>query len=78
MKRGTTKSPAVGRRVEIPAYCDLWVRGARFGEVVRVIQGGSYFDPCDPRGRTLFCVRMEHPQVTRLVRVIANDCRYIG
>lgn len=78
MKLGTTKHRAVGSRVEIPAYCDLWMRGARTGTVERVVEGkGNYLDPRDPHGATLFCVRMDHPQVRRLARVIADDCRYI-
>lgn len=53
MAIGTTKHPHVGRRVQIPAYCDLWMRGARFGTIERVIIGkGNYLDPRDPRGAT--------------------------
>lgn len=78
MARGTTKSPAVGRRVEIPAYTDLWMRGARFGTVARVVEGkGNYLDPRDPRGADRFGVRMDHPAVKRLAWVIADDCRYV-
>lgn len=77
MKNGTKNHPSVGKRIEIPAYCDLWMRGARFGTVERVIPGtGNFIDPRDPRGATIFCVRMDHPQVKRLARVIADDCRY--
>lgn len=78
MKRGTKNHVCVGKRVEIPAYCDLWMQGARFGTVERVIEGmGNYLEPHDPRGATIFAVRMDNPQVKRLVRVIADDCRYI-
>lgn len=78
MTIGTTKSPAVGQRVEIPAYCDLWMRGARCGTVARVKHGsGSYLDPRDPRGVDRFGVRMDNPQVRRLAWVVADDCRYI-
>lgn len=78
MRQGTTKHACVGKRVEIPAYCDLWMRGARCGTVARVIEGkGNYLDPKDPRGVTLFAVRMDHPQVRKLARVIADDCRFV-
>lgn len=78
MPIGTTKSPAVGKRVEIPAYCDLWMQGARFGTVERVRLGsGNYVQAGDPRGADRFGVRMDHPQVKRLVWVIADDCRYV-
>lgn len=77
MKRGTKNHPSVGKRVQIPAYCDLWMRGARFGTVERVIPGtGNYINPRDPRGATIFCVRMDHPSVKKLARVISDDCQY--
>lgn len=78
MKNGTKNHPCVGKRVQIPAYTDLWMRGARFGTVERVIVGsGNYLDPRDPRGATLFCVRMDNPQVKRLARVISDDCKFV-
>lgn len=77
MKRGTKNHICVGKRVEIPAYADLWMRGARFGTVERVIEGsGNYLDPRDPRGASIFVVRMEHPQVKRPARFIADDCTF--
>lgn len=77
MRKTVKDSPALGARVEIPAYTDTWMRGARFGEVVRVTEGGGYLDPKDPRGRTLFLVRMDHPQIRRPIRVIADDCKFV-
>lgn len=78
MRRGTTKHVCVGKRVQIPAYTDLWMRGARCGTVERVIEGkGNYLDPKDPRGADIFVVRMDHPQVKRLARVFADDCSYV-
>jgi hypothetical protein len=75
MRIGTKKHCQVGKRVQIPAYTDLWMRGARFGTVERVIEGrGSYLDPRDPRGATLYVVRLDHPGVKRPARVIADDC----
>jgi hypothetical protein len=78
MAKGTTKHPCVGKRVEIPAYCDLWMRGARFGTIECVSIGkGAYLQAGDPRGADMFAVRMDHPQVKRLAWVIADDCRYV-
>lgn len=74
---GTTKHRSCGARVQIPAYTDAWMRGARFGTVERVREGkGSYLDPRDPRGATRFGVRMDHPQIKRMIWVIADDCTY--
>lgn len=77
MPRGTSKHVCVGKRTQIPAYCDLWMRGARHGTIERVAPGkGNYLDPRDPRGATLFGIRMDHPQVKRLVWCIADDCAF--
>lgn len=79
MPRGTTKHPSVGKRVQIPAYTDLWMRGARFGIVERVIEGkGNYVQAGDTRGADIFVVRMDHPQVRRPARVVADDCTYVS
>ena len=76
--RYSTKSPAVGALVEIPAYCDLWMRGARFGVVHSVRAGrGNYLDPKDLRGATVARVKMDHPQVKKLARVVLDDCRFV-
>jgi len=78
MSRGTAKHVTVGKRVEIPAYCDLWMQGARTGTVERFKGGsGNYLAARDPRGADLFGVRMDHPQVKRLVWVVADDCSYL-
>lgn len=78
MKRGTTKHVSVGKRIQIPAYSDMWMRGARFGTVERFIKGsGNYLSAKDPRGADIFVVKMDHPQVKRLQRFIADDCQYV-
>jgi hypothetical protein len=78
MKIGTKNHVTVGARVQIPAYSDLWMQGARAGTVERFIKGsGSYLDANDPRGASIFIVRLDHPQVKRLHRFIADDCQYI-
>jgi hypothetical protein len=77
MPIGTTKHPACGTRVQIPAYADMWMRGARFGVVERVIDRSAsrYLDPRDPRGATVYRVRLDHPQARgRLYGYPANDC----
>lgn len=77
MRIGTKEHPAVGRRVQVPAYSDCWMRGARFGTVTRVVEGrGNYLDPKDPRGASVFVVRLDHPRASRQLRFIADDCTY--
>lgn len=78
MRNGTKNHPCVGKRVQVPAYSDLWMRGARCGVVERFIEGrGNYLDPRDPRGASVFVVRMDHAQVKRPARFIADDCTFI-
>lgn len=78
MRIGTKNHPCVGLRVQIPSYSDLWMRGARFGTIERVIEGkGLYLTPNDARGADIFAVRLDHPQVKKLARFIADDCTYI-
>ena len=78
MNRGTKKHCTVGARVQIRAYSDLWMQGALVGTVERFIQGsGDYLAAGDPRGASMFVVRLDHPQVKRLHRFIADDCTYI-
>lgn len=71
MTIGTTKHPAVGERVQVPAYLDIWMRGARYGEVARVQSGMG------ANGPTLFGVKMDHPQVKRLIWCKSEDCTAI-
>lgn len=67
------KSPAIGARVQIPAYTDAWARGARFGTVSRVKAKAPGVAP----HADLFGVRMDNPRIRRLVWVVADDCRYV-
>ncbi len=77
MTIGTKNHVTVGKRVQIPAYADLWMQGARFGTVERFIAGkGSYLAANDPRGADIFVIRMDHPQVRKPVRFIADDCTF--
>lgn len=70
MPLGTTKHPAVGTRVELPAWSDQWMRGARFGTVARVIDRSNkrFLDPRDLRSQDIWLVRCDHPQIKRLYR----------
>jgi hypothetical protein len=78
MRLGTKKHSCVGKRVEIPAYSDTWMQGARFGTIERVILGtGAYLGPKDPRGADIFVVRLDHPQIKKPRRFYADDCRFI-
>jgi len=80
MAIGTTKHPACGSRVEIPAYSDMWMRGARFGTVERVIERkGDFVQAGDSRGATIFRVRLDHPQARGKLRgYVADDCHFVG
>jgi hypothetical protein len=78
MMKGTTKHICVGARVQIPAYSDLWMRGARFGAIARVAPGkGRYLQAGDVRGADMFGVRMDHPSVKALHWFIADDCAFV-
>lgn len=77
MKIGTKNHACVGQRVQIPAWADLWMRGARFGTVERVIERESnYLAANDSRGGDIFVIRMDHPQVRKLARFRADDCSF--
>lgn len=78
MKHGTKNHGTVGQRVQIPAYADLWMRGARFGTVERFIAGqGRFLGAGDSRGADVFVIRMDHPQVRKPARFIADDCQFV-
>ena len=78
MPRGTSKHHCVGLRIQIPAYTDLWMQGARYGTIERVAEGkGNYLQAGDPRGATRFGIRLDHPSITRLAWCIADDCTYV-
>ena len=77
MANGTKNHVTVGKRVQVPAYSDAWMRGARFGTVERFIAGsGRYLAARDPRGADIFVVRMDAPAYKRPLCFIADDCQY--
>ncbi len=56
----------VGKRIEIPAHYDMWMRGARYGQVTRVGKDGAFV-----------YVRLDHPQAKRSLKVWRIDFDYI-
>lgn len=61
--------PLLGKRIEIPVHYDLWMRGARFGEVRSYHQGSE--------GRSAYIkVKLDHPQVRKQLKVWALDWDY--
>lgn len=52
-----------GDRIELHPSCDLWMRGARYGTVKRVLSVGR------------LVVKMDHPQVRRLVTTTVQSVR---
>lgn len=57
----------VGRRIELATHLDLWMRGARFGEIV--MQSTAH----KPGEMMRLKVRMDHPQVKRLAVIHVAD-----
>ena len=58
--------PDVGKRVQLPAWSDQWMRGARYGIVARVAvaQSGSII---------IYAVKCDHPGVRRQYRHFADS-----
>lgn len=52
----------IGKRVEIPVYYGLWMRGAQYGVVTSVSKNAAHIR-----------VRMDHPQVKRRARIAGMD-----
>ena len=84
-KIGTRNHGHVGLRVEIPPHSDLWMRGARFGTVERVIDRSNSLKENNPKiiastmtadRAIIWRVRLDHPQVRRrLYGFYASQCR---
>lgn len=53
------------RRVEIAPHYDLWMRGARTGAVVSSKRNKD--------GKEILSIRMDHPQVKKLVKIPNDD-----
>ncbi len=66
---GTKKHWSIGRRVTLPD-------GVTVGTIARYVEGkGRYLDPFDPRGASLYIVRIDG--VKNLAPCIAQDCTMI-
>lgn len=51
-----------GTRVEISPHFDLWMRGAKYGTVVKIVSDEVH-------------IKMDHPQVKRIVKAWKYDVR---
>jgi hypothetical protein len=65
-------------RVQIPAYCDWWMRGARYGEVVKVTRKRIKLP-----GKQCFAGSTEIAHVkldsnNKVIRVLLDDCTEVG
>lgn len=67
MSYAQLRAAYVGKRIEIPPHYDLWMRGARYGTVKNITRDGQ-----------TVLVKMDHPQVRRLVRVQRPDWKFVG
>lgn len=67
--RSPDNRPPIGARIEIPVHYDMWMRGARTGTVTTFRRGKL--------GQSDYVtVRMDHPQVRKLLKVWAPDWGY--
>lgn len=63
------KTDLIGKRIEIPAHYDMWMRGARFGTVKQFRHG-------KPGQSDYVTVEMDHPQVKRRLKLWRMDWEY--
>lgn len=61
----------MGIRVQIPAYTDRWMRGDRYGEVVKLVP------PCKARGELCNKYRVRLDVSCTTITVIADDCTMV-
>ena len=66
----------IGDRVELHPGMDLWMRGARFGVVTKVIPGKQVSRSGMYRPEQVN-VRMDHAQIRKVVRCWAADLTVI-
>jgi len=64
------------RRVQIPAYTDWWMRGARFGEIVKITprKGRAKNGPEDP---AYLVAHVKLDATGKTIRVMLDDCTEI-
>lgn len=56
----------IGKRIEIPVHYDLWMRGARCGEITAFRHGKNGLSDH-------YLVKMDHPQVRRRLKLWRID-----
>lgn len=64
-----TQKTAKGTRIEIPVHYDMWMRGARFGEV-RGFRHGK------PGQSDYLLIRMDNPRIRRCLKLWRIDWEY--
>jgi hypothetical protein len=62
-------------RVQIPAYTDWWMRGARFGEVVSTYRERPAQTAPDREPREIARVKLDANG--KVIRVILDDCTIV-
>lgn len=63
----------VGTRVEIPSYCETWMRGARFGVIVKIVTSRT---PGTRGGQDCF-VKLDKLPRQRTTRYVLDDCKEV-
>ena len=59
----------IGQRIEIPVHYDLWMRGARFGEITAFRNGKDGTSD-------YYLVKIDHPQVRKRLKLWRLDWDY--
>ena len=59
----------IGKRIEIPVHYDMWMRGARFGEITAFRHGKDGYSD-------YFMVKLDHPQAHRRLKLWRIDWDY--
>lgn len=63
----------MGTRVQIPAWSDLWMRGARYGEIVKTYRKRNTHST-----EMIAVVKMDHPQVKKPVKFLLDDLTVVS
>lgn len=70
MAKAADHEHLIGKRIEIPAHYDMWMRGARFGTI-------KQFRTNLPGYSDYLTVEMDHPQIKRRLKLWRMDWDYI-
>lgn len=60
----------IGKRIQIPVHYDTWMRGAKFGVVTAFRYSKT------PGTSDYLLVKMDHPQITRRLKLWSIDWDY--